>query len=221
MRAALLSLALCGGCLPAVPFVAGETAETLKPREVSAAIYGGGGAFTGSSSSGSDCCGGAMARVRVGVGHAQEVGVDGGVYLEGHPGKGSVWGSGKLAWKLQLREHYALVAGVGLTFIGSTVGLGGDAGVIASTSPLLGTGLQLYCTLRLTMIAHTYGDVSDGGAVLASGLSWSASRRWRLAAEVGVVGAGEHDVPSMGLAPQNHAYFGAYGAALVSYAWRR
>lgn len=210
-----------GGCLPAVPFVTGETAEVLKPREVSAAIYGGGGAFTGSTGSSGDCCGGAMARVRVGVGHAQEVGIDGGVYLSGTPGHGSVWGTGKLAWKLALGEHYALVGGVGLTFIDQSVGLGGDAGVIASTSPLYGTGLQLYSAFRLTMIAQTNGDVSDGGGVLSGGVSWSLGRRWRLAAEVGVVGGGAHEVPGMGIPPSNDGWFGGYGAALVSYAWRR
>ncbi|HEX8950277.1 MAG TPA: hypothetical protein VF945_00460, partial [Polyangia bacterium] len=114
MRAALFAL-VCGGCIPAVPFVVGETAEALNAREVSAAIYGGGGAFTGSSSSGRECCGGAMGRVRVGVGRAQEVGLDGGVYLSGHPGHGDVWGTGKLAWKLQLREHLAITGGAGMS----------------------------------------------------------------------------------------------------------
>jgi hypothetical protein len=220
MRVALFALA-CGGCLPAVPFVVGETAAVLKPREVSAAIYGGGGAFTGSSSSGSECCGGAMGRVRVGIGRAQEVGVEGGAYFSGHPGKGSIWGTGKLAWKLQWREHWALVGGVGLTWVDSSVGLGGDAGVIASTSPLGGKPLQLYAGLRVTMIVQTSGTVSDGGGVLSGGLAWNATRRLRIAAEIGAVGGGDHVNDSSGFVPRNSGWFGGYGAAVVSYAWRR
>lgn len=219
MRAAILAIA-CAGCYPAVPFVVGETAEVLKPREVSAAIYGGGGAFTGASSS-NECCGGVMGRVRVGVGRSQEVGVDGGVYLSGHPGNGAVWGTGKLAWKLQLREHWALTGGVGLTWIDTAnVALGGDAGVIASTSPLYGTPLQLYAGLRVTMMVQTDGGISDGGGVLSGGLAWNVTRGLRLAFEAGAIGAGAHARQSA-LIPNNQGWFGGYGAALVSYAWRR
>lgn len=216
MRAALLSLALCGGCIPAVPFVAGETAEVLKPREVSAAVYGGGGAFTGTGSSGSGCCGGAMARVRVGVGHAQEVGVEGGAYFAG----GAAWGSAKLAWKLQAREHWAIVAGVGTSFIDNAVGVGGDAGVIVSTSPFRDR-LSLYAGLRATMTIDTAGVVSDGGGILSAGVSYDVTRGFRIALEVGAVGSGFHDRAPTEFVPANAGWFGAYGAALVSYAWRR
>ena len=215
MRAALVAVALCGGCIPAVPFVAGETAEVLKPREVSAAIYGGGGAFTGSGSSGSQCCGGAMARVRVGIGHAQEVGLDGGAYFE----DGGAWGTAKLAWKLQLGEHYALVAGVGTSFLDRSVSLGGDAGLIASTSPLVGSPLQLYAGLRVTMMIATDSDTQAGGGVLSGGLLWNVTHRWRLAFEAGAIGGG--GTGFLDGTRYTPGWFGAYGAALVSYAWRR
>jgi hypothetical protein len=218
MRAVLLALA-CGGCIPAVPFAFGETAETLKPREVSAAIYGGGGAFTGSTSSGRECCGGAMARVRVGIGHAQEVGIEGGQYYQGHPGNGSIWATGKLVWKLQLREHYALIGGIGMTWLYG-VGLGGDAGVIASTSPFR-EQVRLYAGLRATMIVDTTGATSDAGAVLSGGLAWDATRRVRLAIEIGAVGGGAHNREQGNFTPEWTGWFGGYGAALVSYAWRR
>ena len=220
MRAAALGLALAfGGCIPAVPFVVGETAETLKAREVSAAVYGGGGAFTGTSGSGSECCGGVMARLRVGVGRAQEVGAEGGVYLSGHPGNGSVWGTGKLVWKLQWREHIAIVGGIGTTFNG-TVALGGDAGVIVSTSPWRDQ-VRLYAALRGTMMVATSGELSDGGGVLTGGLAWDLTRRWRLAAEVGAIGTGAYEPHPINFSPAHAGWFGGYGAALVSYAWRR
>ena len=215
MRALALAL-LCGGCIPAVPFVVGETAETLGPREVSAAVYGGGGAFTGSGTA-HDCCGGVMGRVRVGVGHAQEVGVEGGAYLDG----AGAWGTAKLDWKLQLREHYAIVAGVGTSFTPSVIGVGGDVGVIASTSPLEGTPLQLYTAVRATMMLQTNAVISDGGGVLSGGVAYAPTPRLRVALEAGVIGAGAHDRDPNLYAPENAGWFGAYGAALVSYAWRR
>ena len=216
MRALLLALA-CGGCIPAVPFVVGETAETLKPRELSAATYGGGGAFTGTGSSGAGCCGGVIGRLRVGVGKSQEVGVDGGAYVQ----QGAAWGTAKLAWKLQLNEHYAIVGGIGTTFMSGLVGLGGDAGVIASTSRLEGKAIQLYAGLRVTMMVQTNAVLSDGGGVLSGGLMWNLSPRWRLAFEVGATGSGAYDRDPGTYAPRWAGWFGAYGAALVSYAWRR
>jgi len=215
MRAVILALA-CGGCIPAVPFVVGETAEVLEPREVSAAVYGGGGAFTGTGSSGGGCCGGAMGRVRVGVGHAQEVGVEGGAYLD----SGGAWGTAKLDWKLQLNEHYALVAGVGTSFIGGLVGLGGDAGVIASTSPWRDR-VRLYAGLRATMMVQTDGVISDGGGVLSGGVAYEPTRRLRVALEIGAVGGGFHDRQPNDFVPANAGWFGGYGAAVISYAWRR
>jgi hypothetical protein len=218
MRAALLALA-CSGCIPAVPFVVGETAETLKPREVSAAIYGGGGAFVGTAQPTAACCGGVMARVRVGIGHAQEVGVEGGTYLEGRPGNGNVWGTGKLVWKLQWREHVAIIAGIGTTFLG-TVGIGGDAGVIVSTSPWRDQ-VRLYAALRGTMMVESDGGLSDGGGVLTAGVAWDVSRRLRLAAEIGAVGSGNYVPHPIDFEPRNSGWFGGYGAAVVSYASRR
>ncbi|HEX6836162.1 MAG TPA: hypothetical protein VF334_06290 [Polyangia bacterium] len=214
MRALMLALA-CGGCIPAVPFVVGETAETLKPREVSAALYGGGGGVLTGTGSTRDCCGGVMARVRVGVGHAQEVGVEGGAYLSG----GGAWGTAKLDWKLQVAEHYALVAGLGTTFIDGVVGLGGDAGVIASTSPWRDR-VRLYAALRATMMLQTNAKISDGGGVLAGGVAYEPTHRLRVALEIGAVGGGGHQVAT-GLVDGNAGWFGGYGAALVSYAWRR
>jgi hypothetical protein len=215
MGVVLLALA-CGGCIPSVPFVVGETAEVLKPREVSAAVYGGGGAFTGTGSSGTGCCGGALGRVRVGVGHAQEVGVEGGAYFDG----GGAWGTAKLDWKLQINPHYALVAGIGTSFIDSTVGLGGDAGVIVSTRPFRDR-ISLYAALRATMMVQTNAAISDGGGVLSGGIAYDPTPRLRVALEVGVAGAGGHDRDPNMYAPVNEGWFGAYGAALVSYAWRR
>ena len=215
MRVLVLALA-CGGCIPAVPVVVGETAETLEAREVSAAVYGGGGAFTGSTSSGSECCGGAMARLRVGVGHAQEVGVEGGAYFDG----GGAWGTAKLAWKLQAREHWAIVAGIGTSFISNTIGVGGDAGVIVSTSPFRDR-LRLYAGVRATMMIDTGGEVSDGGGILSGGMAYDLTRGLRVALELGATGSGFHDRHPNEFVPANAGWFGGYGAAVVSYAWRR
>jgi hypothetical protein len=199
-----------------VPFVVGETAETLKAREVSAAVYGGGGAFTGTGTSGAGCCGGVMGRLRVGVGRSQEVGVEGGAYLD----NGGAWGTAKLAWKLQLNEHYAIIGGVGASFLSGAVGLGGDAGVIASTSPWR-ESISLYAGLRATMMIDTGGAISDGGGVLSGGMLFALPRQLRVALELGVIGAGAHNRQPGNFAPSNAGWFGGYGAALLSYAWRR
>jgi hypothetical protein len=215
---------MCAGCIPSVPFVAAETAETLEAREVSAAVYGGGGVFTGSSSSGPECCGGAMGRLRVGIGHAQEVGIDAGAYFSGHPGKGSIWGTGKLGWKLRLGEHYALVGGAGLTFIDRQVGVGGDFGALASTR-LGARPLSLYTGLRGTLMVAAARDVYgnggvSGGALLPLGVAWDATRRLRLLLEAGLVGgANVEDLLHNG--KSYSGWFGSYGALAVSYAWRR
>lgn len=215
MRAAALALALCG-CIPAVPFVVGETAETLKAREVSAAVYGGGGAFTGTGTSGPGCCAGVMGRLRVGVGRSQDVGVEGGAYLD----KSGAWGTAKLAWKLQLDEHYAIVGGVGASFVGGVVGLGGDAGIIASTSPWR-EPISLYAGLRATMMIQTNATLSDGGGVLSGGILFALRRQLRVALELGAIGGGAHNRQPGDFAPSNAGWFGGYGAALLSYAWRR
>jgi hypothetical protein len=128
--AAALTLA---ACTPPPPFLLAETAETLPARAVSVTIGGGGGAAGGSSEV--TQAGGAIARVRVGIGHQQEVGIEGGAYFAGKPGDGNVYGVGKLGWKLQLRRHAAILAGVGASWIGRTAGIGGDLGCVLSTGP--------------------------------------------------------------------------------------
>jgi hypothetical protein len=128
-----------------------------------------------------------------------------------------VWGTAKLAWKLQLRERYAIVGGVGATFVGSAYGVGGDFGVIASTKRLENTPLQLYSAVRLTMMLGN--GVDNGGGVLSGGLMWNLTARWRLAFEVGAVGGGG-TAEVMGMRT-TQGWFGAYGAAVISHAWTR
>src|SRR5215470_357319 len=105
MRTSVVAIVLSTACTVPPPFHVLETPQTLQAKQVNVLAGGGGGG--GDRIHGP--IGGAAARVRVGVGNDQEVGVDGDVVFTGNDIVGGV----KLAYKKQLGEHVAIVTGPG------------------------------------------------------------------------------------------------------------
>src|SRR5687767_759086 len=115
-------------CTVPPPFHVLETPATLERKQVSMTAGVGGG--TGDRLNA--CCGGAAARVRVGLGNEQEVGVDGNLVFS----ENTLIGGFKLAYKKQARRNLAFVAGPGVMIGGDSgkrVALGADVGAIAGT----------------------------------------------------------------------------------------
>jgi hypothetical protein len=192
--------ALCGACTPLAvtpPFHLTETAEILRPGQV-AVTAAGGGAFGGFL----DGAGGGAARVRVGVGARQEVGIEGGA---AYAAEGTVdvasesrqqsqtFLSGKLSWKAGLTDWLAVVAGVGAghewraPHDNSLTTVGGDAGAVASPPRPLGGRWLPYGGLRLSVAVPV--DDSDVSTTVAFaipvGVAFVLTPHARLFAEVG------------------------------------
>jgi hypothetical protein len=127
MRTRLIYAALvvaATSCTVPPPLHMLETASTLPARGVSVMVAGGGGAGEGLDS----CCGGTAATVRVGIGHGQEVRVDGSTIFSGD----SLAGGFRLGYKISPSGRLAVLAGTGAFFTeaGSSAGL--DLGVVVS-----------------------------------------------------------------------------------------
>src|ERR1044071_8975051 len=155
MRAAVI--VVLAACTVPPPFHVLETTETLQARKVSFTAGGGGGGGNHLD----DCCAGA-ARVRVGVGNRQEVGVDG----ELIGSKDTIIGGIKLAYKRSPTDGVAIVAGPGV-MVGGAPGertaVGGDVGAIVSSRP--GTRLQLYTALRASVAVPVRHDPYELGGI--------------------------------------------------------
>jgi hypothetical protein len=185
MRAGLL--VVFAACTVPPPFHVLETPETLERRQLSLTAGVGGG--TGDRVDA--CCGGAAARVRVGIGNEQEVGIDGDLVFS----KSTLIGGFKLAYKKQARPHLAFVAGPGLMFGGDSgkrIALGADVGAIVSTE--LGTDATLYGALRFSFAMPARSDVyATGGLsealVLPIGVAYPFGNGARVLGEVGGIGA--------------------------------
>lgn len=220
LAAALATVA--AGCSVPVPFAMAETAETLGAGEVSAGVVGGGGGAGGSSA---ERAGGAFGRIRVGVGHGQEVGVEGGGYFFGVPGNGSMYGTGALRYKLALSPHAALLTAFGLSWIEKQVNAGGDFGFVLSSRPLGGVA-RLYVGARATLMAPTSGPLEAGGVagggILPLGVDYEPEPGWHVAFEAGLVGGGDvhHDFFGNDVIVYDR-WIGGYGAVALSRAWTR
>ena len=226
MRALAAAALAVVACTPPPPFVLAETAETLPTRAVSLTLAGGAAGAGGSSTV--TPAGGTVGRLRVGIGHRQEVGVEGGAYFVGEPDNGTIYGLGKLTWKLQLLPHAALLAGAGFSWTNYTAAVGGDFGGVWSSGPLRGRPFTLYAGLRGTIALpmardpYTNGGIT-GGVILPLGVAYSPTPAWRLYLELGGFGGGSvnHGVFN---APSGREYFGwggGYGAVAVSHVWTR
>jgi hypothetical protein len=215
-----IAISVVVACTPAPPFHTFETAETLKAREVSMSVGGGAGGGRNGF-----CCGGGGARVRIGVGDEQEIGVDA-TYLDN--GDEGILG-GKLAYKRALDPSIALIAGVGGTrgalhcqqhvygmcnSFGATAGI--DAGLIASTRP---AAYQLYGSLRLAGATQLQLDAMSETAIAALGVV-NTDGPLRLMAELGGIAGFQH-VFGDPLIRTTSDVEGFYFAVGLTYTWPR
>ena len=139
-----MSLAsVVSGCSPlsaTPPFHFHETAQVLSPGQVSISLGGGGGflLFDGTA-------GGGGARMRVGVGARQEIGIEGtALYVDTDSpdmttrpwiGRSGAYAA-KLSWKgAPLLDWIAILAGAGFSRTATGTALGGDLGLLFSWGP--------------------------------------------------------------------------------------
>jgi hypothetical protein len=213
MRAAVL--VVLAACTVPPPFHVLETTETLQARKVSLTAGGGGGGGNHLN----DCCAGAAARVRVGIGNRQEVGVDG----ELIGSKDTVIGGIKLAYKVSPADGVAIVAGPGVMVGGDTgdrTAVGGDVGAIAS-SPV-GRRLQLYAALRGSLAVPVRSDVYALGGVsealvLPIGLAVPLGPTVRLLGELGGIGSLSQTRDGRTMDVESHSAVGWYGALALTF----
>jgi hypothetical protein len=223
----LAALASTGvGCAPTIPFHMTETAAVLVKKQVAITLAGGGGAGSDTNHLDDhlpDCCGGGSLRLRVGVGHDQEVGAEVSVIGRGG-GDAAIYPAGKLRYKLGLGRHLAFVAGVGLssyvnldkqasTSDKTVVWAGADVGLVASTNRLGGIA-QLYGGARFTFVVPTsspfYQNLPTQGFVVPVGVALTLSPSWQLFFEAGLL-AGFSETAS----DKHIGWLGGYGAAAL------
>ena len=212
MRAAVLLVVTA--CTVPPPFHVLETSETLAARKISVTAGAGGG--TGDLD---DCCVGGAARVRVGVGGNQEVGVDGNVLLSSNSTIGGV----KLAYKWRPHEGIAFVAGPGFMFGGDTAdknAVGGDLGAIVSKP--VGERATVYSALRLAVAVPLRDDMYELGGVSESlvlpiGIGYPLGPQTRLFGELGGIGALSQIRDGRTMEIDSHTNVGWYGAIAISY----
>jgi hypothetical protein len=219
-------------CAPIIPFHFAETAETLGKKQASLTIAGGGG--DGANGNGNKfvekCCGGGAVRVRVGVGHAQEVGVEGSVVGGGDLDSGGVYLLGKLSYKLGLTPNVALLAGTGLAGGASRSGrttdvaLGADLALVLSTNRLARV-LRLYSGARFSFIVPVAKDPhrSDIGAptqafVVPLGLSVEPTPSLRLYFEGAFFGG--FSEPNIDGPVTSQTWYGGYGTFALAFLFR-
>jgi hypothetical protein len=206
-----------------------ETADVLAAKQVAFSVAGGGGG--GQSTSGgsavSGCCGGGALRVRVGVGHSQEVGAEVGIIGAADNNSGAVYPMGKIRYKLGFAHRLAFVAGSGLAGGINTSGqrtpvyIGSDAAIIASTVPL-GGAVQVYgggrFTFSLPADSKFYENSPTQGFIFPLGVAFPANRQWQLFIEGGLItGISEVEVSNQ---TKTYGWIGGYGAVAFQYASR-
>jgi hypothetical protein len=219
----LLFSLMSASCTPILPWHFAESPETLKAREVSLTVAGGGGAGGGNGGNLNSCCGGGAARLRVGVGHEQEVGVEGNLIFAS---SGSV-GALKLAYKIAPSPNFAIVAGAGATIDeGRQVALGGDAAGVVATDALGRAGARVYSGLRVSFALPAGGrEIYDSGGasealLVPVGVQLGPARaRWRLYLEAGYMAAWSQAREQQEVV--GHNWHGGYGALAFSYLWKR
>ena len=194
MRSLLPSLLLlfAAGCVPTGPFVTAETADILRARQVSFMAAGGPAVGTNSGSSSTSYGGGADIRVRVGIGHNQEVGAELTALLASSPSQETLL-VGRLRHKLGLGRHLALISAVavgGDVISGSNLqDAGADTGIVASTGSL-GDRLRLYGGARVgfSLPLTDFGGLPKMETLtLPLGLAIGVSERARLYTEAGLM----------------------------------
>jgi hypothetical protein len=215
-RAARIALVVAAaGCTVPPPFHMLETASTLPARGVSVMVAGGGGVGEGLDS----CCGGAAARVRVGIGNGQEVRVDGSTIFSSN----SLAGGFRLGYKIAPSGRLAVLAGAGAFFTEAGSSAGADLGVIVSARAN-GRPVIPYAGARLSAaIPADHGlyerSGTSGTLTIPIGVSRRLGAHWQALLELGGVGAiskGElYDDGSI----HTQTNLGLYGALAIE--WQR
>ncbi len=235
----LVAVALTAGCTPIIPMHFGETAEVIAKKEISLTVSGGGGSGSatpvsgGSANNVKDCCGGGAGRVRFGIGHNMEVGVEAEILGIGDTKGGDIILGGKVSYKYAPIPFLAILAGVGAVGTlgvnnnnkNGDAGLGADIGVVAST-PVLAKILRIYGGARFSFVVPVRGDIYAGGGptqaiVIPVGISLEPNPRWRVYAEGGYLGGwSENNYAVNGNAFGSINWNGGYAALNVAYIWR-
>jgi hypothetical protein len=162
-------LGLAGGCAPLsapVPFHLAETATPLERGAMRATLAGGGGSaiFDGSA-------GGGDARLRIGVGARQEVGIEGELLRvdTGKPdmhsprwiGTSLAYGL-KLSWKGAPTDWVAFIAGAGAMSAATGESVGGDLALVFSRPRGI---VRPYAGLRGTVAFPVARPLDDAGGI--------------------------------------------------------
>ncbi len=197
------------GCMPVGRLPAtylAETAPVLKPGEIAVTAVAGAGGDTGGDGHGEG------ARIRVGIGAHQEIGIEGSTlalhqqsdtgffddspptYIDSHAY------AAKLSWKAALNDKVSLLAGAGAAYTTGGVdeaaykglSLGADAGFVASAgeiygiTPYAGGRLSLSVELPSSRMSVASDDASTMGfATLSVGVAMPLFSTARLFIEGG------------------------------------
>ncbi len=208
-----------------MPLPLAESTTTLRPREVSLTVAGGGAVV------GATCCqnvtvgevGGTEVRARVGIGAHQEIGAS--VFL----GVGTTVGhgdvpfalGGKISYKIAPVPWLAIVAGAGgMDYSASSVALGaGDLAVIVAPYTAR-NGSQFYVAARGSFAIPVLEGATDVNEALAFpvGFAWQTSRRVRLFVEAGpLAGFAQLWTTNAPGPPQTTSTLGGYGTLAVAF----
>jgi len=208
-------VALASGCTVPPPFHTLQTASTLPAGGVSVMAAGGGGGGEGLHS----CCGGAAARVRVGIGGDQELGIDGNAIFS----KNEVAGGFRLGYKLAPSARLAVLAGAGAFFIERLPSAGLDLGAVVSLRQSSETVVP-YTGLRLAGAIPIDSDLYSGGGLsqtmtIPIGVSVRLGPRWQGMAELGGLGALSEARSGTSGMVETQTNLGLYGALAIG--WQR
>lgn len=230
MRFALLGFALAlSGCYPTLPTHFAESTEVLAPGNVGITLAGGPAGFYTKLRGNhlTEAAGGFEGRVRVGIGHSQEIGgsVFAGVGTPVSSGDVNVGAGAKLSYKIAPLPWLAAVADAGIMDLdsASVVIPSGDLAIVAAPYTAR-DGSQVYTGLRgsLGIPILEGARASDEGITIPVGFAFHASPRWRMFVEGGfVAGFGQFAGQSGSTGLNDTATLGGYGVVAVGYVFGR
>ena len=218
---ALLGVLTTIGCTPLVPFHLGESAEVLRRGQVSLSGSAGGGA-AGQADPSTASLGGIGTRIRVGVGHHQELGAEGTAISSTVQRDGVDWGA-KLSWKGAPTSWFAAVLGFGYThYIGSAVGA--DVALIFSSPTSVRRPVGIFAGARFSLAVPARSDVyREGGLtealVFPVGMVIEPARAVRLYLEGGFIAAFSQAHADLDPVREvvHFTSYGGYGALTVAF----
>jgi hypothetical protein len=229
MRLSLAAtLVVTTGCYPALPTHFAESAEVLGPGKVGVTIAGGGAGFD-TKLRGKPLTYGAgafEARVRVGIGHDQEIGgsVFGGVGTGVAGGDANGGAGAKISYKIGPARWLAFVADAGVMDLNSAsvVVPSGDLAVVLAPYTA-SDGTQVYTGVRgsLGVPILEGARAFDEGITVPVGLAFHASERVRMFAEGGFIAGFGQFAGQAGFTGLNDtSTLGGYGVLAFGYVFR-